>query len=196
MLPVYPSPKLLSSRCLLRVFEQCTCLRVSMCGCCMVIYCVLIETVLTFTNSDLKNKQHTHTSGFNKQFWPRQQFAKLVKDKTNHGPSFTFSKKILLSGIYRKLIANSLRFSVRQQSSLLQITFVARGMSNISVFSIWNLSKCMSLEMATGGGGVAECDHTVVGRILHFFIIFGLISLNCFFFSSLEWIVNFSFQAP
>lgn len=143
-----------------------------------------------------KQTTHTHTSGFNKQFWPRQQFAKLVKDKTNHGPSFTFSKKILLSGIYRKLIANSLRFSVRQQSSLLQITFVARGMSNISVFSIWNLSKCMSLEMATGGGGVAECDHTVVGRILHFFITFGLISLNCFFFPSLEWIVNFSFQAP
>lgn len=40
----------------------------------------------------------------------------------------------------------------------------------------------MSLEMATGGGDVAECNHTVVGRILHFFIIFGLISLNCFFF--------------
>lgn len=113
MLPVCPRLNLLSSRCLLRVFEQCTCPRVSMCGCCMVIYCVLIETVLTFTNSDLKNKQHTHTSGFNKQFWARQPFAKLVNDKTNHGPSFTFSKKILLSGICRKLIANSLHFSVR-----------------------------------------------------------------------------------
>lgn len=55
-LPVYSGLKLLSFRCLLCVFEQCTCPRVSMCGRCMVVYRVLIETFFTFTYWEKKEK--------------------------------------------------------------------------------------------------------------------------------------------
>lgn len=133
MLPVCPRLKLLSSRCLLRVFEQCTCPRVSMCGCCMVIYCVLIETVLTFTNSDLKNKQHTHTHlGLTNNFEHANHLQNLWTTKPTMVPA--------LLSVRRYSCQVNCKFPPLQcQTTKLTFTNYLCSKGRVQYFSIFNM---------------------------------------------------------